>query len=88
VPHCPADLLDDLDHVLAEVRTWPGVVERKAGVFYVRREPFLHFHLIAGRRRADVKGANDWTQLDLARPASAAGRRALLKQLRASYAEK
>ena len=44
---CPAKLLDDLESVFAELRTWPGVVEPKPGVFYVRREPFLHFHLHA-----------------------------------------
>jgi hypothetical protein len=89
VAHCPAELLDDLEDVFAEVRTWPGVVERKPGVFYVGRQPFLHFHLLAGsRRRADVKGVTDWTQLDLPRPVSAASRRGLLKALRARYAEK
>ena len=75
--------------VLAEVRTWDRVVERKPGVFYVRSEPFLHFHLLAGgRRRADVKGAADWTQLELPHPVSATRRRALLRALRARYAEK
>ena len=81
-------MLDDLADVLAELRTWAGVVERKPGVFYVRSEPFLHFHLIAGSRRADLKGAVDWTQLDLPHPAPAARRRAFLRRLRARYAEK
>ena len=44
----PAQLLDDLADLLAEVRTWGGVIEKSPGVFYVRRQPFLHFHLVAG----------------------------------------
>ncbi|MBI1734165.1 MAG: hypothetical protein HYR51_03230 [Candidatus Rokubacteria bacterium] len=82
-------LLDDLADVLAEVRTWPQVVEKKPGVFYVRREPFLHVHWLRGdRRRGDVKGRNDWAQLDLPRPVTAARRRALMRELRARYREK
>jgi len=89
VAHCPPELLDDLADLLAEVRSWAGVVEKKAGVFYVRRQPFLHFHLVAGgRRRADVKGRAGWVQVDLPRPASATRRRALLRELRARYGEK
>ena len=85
--HCPPEQLDDLDDVLAELRTLPNIVERTQGVFYLRREPFLHFHLLAGgRRRADVKGLADWVQLDMPRPASAAARRALLRELRRQHA--
>ena len=87
MPHCPSEQLDDLADVLAEVRAWPGIVEKKAGVFYVRREPFLHFHLVeGGRRRADVKGRAGWEQLDLLRPATATRRRAFLRELRIRYA--
>ena len=87
--HCPPELLDDLADVLAEVRTWAGVIEKKPNVFYVRRQPFLHFHLVEGaRRRADVKGRISWLQLDLPRPVSSARRRTLLRALRTRYGEK
>ena len=86
--HCPPELLDDLSDLLADLRRWPDVVERSPGVFYVRRRPFLHFHLLAGgRRRADVKGRSDWVQLELPRPLPAATRRALLRTLRLRHAE-
>ena len=86
--HCPPALLDDIADVLVELRHWPGVVEKSPGVFYARRNPFLHFHLIeGGRRRADVKGRAGWTSLDLPRPISAAKRRAFLKLLGARYRE-
>jgi hypothetical protein len=93
VAHCPPALLDDIADVLADLRAWPGVVEKSPGVFYARRNPFLHFHLVkgglveAGRRRADVKGRAGWTSLDLPRPISAAKRRAFLKLLGARYRE-
>ena len=89
MPHCPPDLLDDLAGLLTEVRAWPDVVEKSAGVFYVRKQPFLHFHLLQGRhRRADVKGRTEWSQLELPRPISAANRRRFLRELRRRYAEK
>ena len=87
--YCPPGLLDDVADVLAEVRGWPHVVEKKPNVFYVRRQPFLHFHLIKGEhRRADVKTPNGWRQLDLPRPISATRRRAFLRELRRRYDEK
>ena len=46
--HCPPEILDDLGSLFATLRTWPGVVEKKPGVFYVGSQPFLHFHLLAG----------------------------------------
>lgn len=87
--HCPPELLDDLADLFATLRTWDGVVEKKPGVFYVGRQPFLHFHLVeGGRRRADVKGSEDWIQVDLLRPVSAKNRQALLRALRTCFAEK
>lgn len=87
--HCPAELLDDLADVLAELRGWAGVIEKTPGVFYVRRQPFLHFHLgESGRRQADIKGRAGWARLELLRPASATTRRAFLGKLRIRYREK
>jgi hypothetical protein len=61
--HCPPELLDDVADVIDAVRTWDGVVEPKPLVFYLGREPFLHFHLLEGRRRrADIKGGDGWTR--------------------------
>jgi hypothetical protein len=69
--HCPPELLDDLDEVFTELRAWAGVTEPRRGIFYVRRQPFLHFHLVdGGRRRGDIKGRRGWVQVDLPRPLS------------------
>ena len=87
--YCPPELLDDLADVLSDVRTWAGVIEKKFGVFYAHGQPFLHFHLLAGaRRRADIKGRTDWTQLDLPRPVTTARRRELIRALYRRYVEK
>lgn len=84
----PPELLDDVADVIALVRTWEGVVEKKPAVFYLRRRPFLHFHLVEGvRRRADVKGRDGWREFDLPRPLPAAKRRGFLRELRARYRE-
>ena len=89
VAHCPPSLLDDIADVLADVRSWPGIVEKSPGVFYSRRQPFLHFHLVeGGRRRADVKGYAGWTSLDLPRPISPTKRRAFQRLLERHYREK
>ena len=87
--HCPPELLDDLADVFASVRTWPGVIEKRPGVFYAHKHPFLHFHLLAGRRRrADIKGHTNWVHLDLPRPVTATRRRALLRELQMRYGDK
>ena len=87
--HCPPALLDDITDVLAQVCRWPGIVEKSPGVFYARRQPFLHFHLVeGGRRRADVKGRAGWTSLDLPRPISPTKRRDFLCLLGTRYREK
>jgi len=87
--YCSAAELEDVADVLAEIRTWSGVVEKKPNVFYVPRDPFFHVHMLSsGTRRADVKGRRGWTQIELPRPVSAAARRALLSTLRVRYGEK
>ncbi|HET7343401.1 MAG TPA: hypothetical protein VFL90_18180 [Methylomirabilota bacterium] len=86
---CPPARLRDVAGVLAAVRRWPGVVEKKPAIFYVGREPFLHFHLGAdGQRRADVKGRAGWASFSLPQPLAAARRRALLSGLRRCYGER
>ncbi|MFI4965317.1 MAG: hypothetical protein ACHP9T_08120 [Caulobacterales bacterium] len=36
--------LDRLEPLLAQVRTLPGLTEKKRGVFYRKSRAFLHFH--------------------------------------------
>jgi len=86
---CPPEMLEDLAAVFAELRRWAGVVEKKPGVDYAGRQPFLHFHLLqGGKRRADIKGRNDWKQIDLPFPVPVSAQTALLGQLRRQLAER
>ena len=87
--HCPPELLADLGDLLVEVRRWPGVVEKRPCIFYLQREPFLHFHLFPGpRRRADVRGKRGWMQIALPQKVTAHTRRALGRELRRRYGER
>jgi hypothetical protein len=65
--HCPLALLTDLRAVLAEMRTWSGVIEKWPGISYLRRAPPLP----GPRRRADVKGRAGWVQMSFRAPRSA-----------------
>jgi hypothetical protein len=89
VARCPPELLDDVTDVIDEVRGWADVVERQPWVFYARRLPFLHFHLVDGvRRRADIRGRAGWHSIELPRPLTATKRRELLRELRKRYRER
>lgn len=83
---CTPEMLTDLASLLAELRSWPRVVERRPLVFYVGSEPLLHFHALAdGRRRADVKTRSTWLEVELPRPLPGAVAGALRSALRGSY---
>ena len=80
--------LADLEEVLGEVRSWGGIDDRGGGTMYLHRRPFLHFHAGRDSRRADVKRAEGWIEIDLPEPAPAALRKRLLKVLRDEYADR
>jgi hypothetical protein len=80
--------LSDLQDVLDEVRSWAAIDDRGGGRFYLQRKPFLHFHAGRDSRRADVRGADGWIEIDLPAPAPAAVKRQLLAVLRAEYADR
>ena len=86
---CPPEMLDDVADVVAELTTWDGIVEKRPAVFYLMRQPFLHFHLVEGsRRRADIKSGGRWIQIELPRPLPASNRRAFVAELRRRYRER
>jgi hypothetical protein len=53
--HAGDDSLDGIETLLAELRTVPGLVEKKRGVFYRRSKAFLHFHEDPTGMYADVR---------------------------------
>jgi hypothetical protein len=78
--------LADLEDVLREVRSWAGVDDRGGGTFYLHRKPFLHFHASRQSRRADVRAASGWVEIDLPEPLPDANREQFLTVLRAERA--
>jgi hypothetical protein len=47
--------LDEIEHLLAQLRSVGGLVEKKRGVFYRRSKAFLHFHEDPSGLHADVR---------------------------------
>jgi hypothetical protein len=50
-----ADALQKLLPVLRQLREIKGVQETKPGIFYARRDAFIHFHDDGGALYADLK---------------------------------
>jgi hypothetical protein len=73
--------LDRIDDVLAAVRAQDGVTEKSRGVFYRRRDAFLHFHEEGAAVLADLKETRGggFTRFDVT---SGVGRRAFLDALK------
>jgi hypothetical protein len=52
-----AEALQNLLPVLRQLREIKGVQETKPGIFYARRDAFIHFHDEGGMLHADLKKA-------------------------------
>ena len=66
-----AQALQTLLPVLRQLREIKGVQEKTPGIFYARRDAFLHFHAEAGVLFADLKkaGGTGFDRFMLATPA-------------------
>jgi phage terminase large subunit-like protein len=53
--HATPEDLKPLAALLAQLRTLPGLTEKKPGTFYKKSAAFLHFHEDAGALYADIK---------------------------------
>jgi hypothetical protein len=69
--------LDRVDGLLAELRTLPGLVEKKRGVFYRKSRAFLHFHEDPKGMFADISDPDE--RIDVTEPA---GQAALMQAAR------
>lgn len=69
--------LDRLDHLLAQLRTLPGLTEKKRGVFYRKSRAFLHFHEDPKGMFADISDPDE--RIDVT---DAAGQAALMAAAR------
>jgi len=69
--------LDRLEDLLAQLRTLPGLTEKKRGVFYRKSRAFLHFHEDPKGLFADISDPDE--RIDVT---EAAGQAALMKAAR------
>jgi len=69
--------LDRIETLLAQVRTLPGLVEKKRGVFYRKSRGFLHFHEDPKGMFADISDPDE--RMDVT---DAAGQTALMAAAR------
>ena len=58
--HASSENLRGIADVLATIRGFAGVQETRPGIFYIRRRPFLHFHVRGDARWADAKIGTKW----------------------------
>ena len=79
--HALDEDLDRLEDLLVQLRTLPGLVEKKRGVFYRRGRAFLHFHEDPKGLFADIRNAADgeFERIDVT---LAAGRAELIRAAR------
>jgi hypothetical protein len=63
--HASAVALDALEPLLDELRSVPGLTERKRGVFYRGSSAFLHFHEDPAGFFADAKVGPGWQRFDV-----------------------
>jgi hypothetical protein len=71
MPRADTEALGRLAPVLRQLRDIKGVREERPGIFYARREAFVHFHEDASGLYADLKksGGSGFDRYPLATPA-------------------
>jgi hypothetical protein len=58
--HAGPQALEALEPLLEKLRTIPGLVERKRGIFYRGATAFLHFHEDPAGMFADLRSGEDF----------------------------
>jgi hypothetical protein len=58
--HASAQALDRIEPLLAELRTFSEIVERKRGIWYLRSRALLHFHEDPAGVFADLKVGSEF----------------------------
>jgi hypothetical protein len=77
--HARDGALDQLEGLLADLRTMPGLNEKTRGIFYRGSQAFLHFHEDPTGLYADVRLDVDFERM---RVTSAQEQKALLTRVR------
>ncbi len=79
--HATAKTLKDLEPLLEELRSVPGLVEKRPGIFYRKSKAFLHFHEDPSGLHADIRFEEDFERV---RAETDVEREALMDRVRAS----
>jgi hypothetical protein len=58
--HAGRDAVEQLEPLLHELRSVPGLVEKKPGIFYRKSKAFLHFHEDPSGFYADLRVGEDF----------------------------
>jgi hypothetical protein len=58
--HAGQDALDTVEELLVAIRQYPGLKEKKRGIFYWKSNAFLHFHEHQDELFADLRMGSDW----------------------------
>ena len=66
--HARPDALDRLEALLAELRTFEALVEKRRGVFYRGSKAFVHFHEGPTGLYADVRVGADFERFSVNSP--------------------
>ena len=61
--HATSAALDELEPLLERLRSVPGLVEKRRGVFYRRSKAFLHFHEDPSGIHADVRFGEEFERV-------------------------
>jgi hypothetical protein len=78
--HATLETLEEIEPLLEELRSVPGLVEKRPGIFYRRSKAFLHFHEDPSGLHADVRFAEEFERV---RAETDVEREALLARIRA-----
>ena len=78
--HATAETLKMVEPLLEEIRSVPGLVEKKPGIFYRRSKAFLHFHEDPSGLHADVRFEEDFERV---RAETVVEQKALMARIRA-----
>jgi hypothetical protein len=79
--HASAEALAALQDLLATLRTRPGLVEKKTGIFYRKGQAFAHFHEDKAGLFGDLRETSGWERFDVT---GADGRHAFLAAIDAA----
>ena len=78
--HATAETLKMIEPLLEEIRSVPGLVEKRPGVFYRRSRAVLHFHEDPSGLHADVRIGEEFERV---RAETDMEREALMARIRA-----